>query len=135
MKRFSKILTAFIVIAFASTLIAGAYFQEWQARSDGSTITLEWKTAKEDNVINYVVERKTVNSPSFTEIAYVAPKGDNSYYSYIDENIFKSNGEIYVYHIKIIDNSKTTYSQDISVSHNPSSVVKRTWGMIKAMFR
>ena len=66
----------------------------------------------------------------------VSPKGDNSYYTFTDQNAYKTNDMVFVYRLKIVDNSSVaTYSADVTVSHSISSVYKRTWGSIKAMFR
>lgn len=128
----SKILLVFLLIA---TIYAGAFIQSITARSDGENIILEWKTGEESpSLSKFVVERKTPNN-SFIEIGTVNPKGSNSFYSYIDNNIFKGNDYIFTYRLKIVSsNSQITYSSEVSVSHSISGV-KRTWGSIKAMFR
>jgi hypothetical protein len=119
--------------------MALATLSSFQARSDGGNILLEWKTAKEENLDCFIIQRKTYNG-SYIDIKRIEPQGSNSYYSYTDENAYKTSGTVFIYRLKICDKSSaaqyesTGYSQELSVSHNVSSV-KRTWGSIKAMFR
>jgi hypothetical protein len=114
---------------------AGAYIEYFHARSESDDIRLEWQTGEESNLQKFVIERKTPQS-SYTEIATLNPKGNNSYYSFTDQNAYKTNDIIFVYRLKIVDNNNlASYSADVSVSHSISSVYKRTWGSIKAMFR
>ncbi|WP_337866079.1 hypothetical protein [Ignavibacterium sp.] len=128
----SKIL---LVLTLIASVYAGAFIQSITARSDGENVIVEWKTGEESSSLNkFVVERKTPNN-GFIEIGTVSPKGSNSFYTFIDNNIFKGNDYIFTYRLKIVDNnSQVTYSSEVSVSHSISGV-KRTWGSIKAMFR
>lgn len=130
--KLSTILVTFLLIA---TVYAGAFIQYFQGRSENDNIKLEWQTGEETNLQSFVIERKSVQS-SFTEIATISPKGDNSYYSYVDQNAYKATNNVYTYRLKIIDNnSQASYSNEITVSHSISSIYKKTWGSIKAMFR
>jgi hypothetical protein len=128
----SKILLVLLLIA---SVYAGAFIQSITARSDGENIIVEWKTGEESSSLSkFIVERKTPNN-GFVEIGTVNPKGSNSFYTFVDNNIFKGNDYIFTYRLKIVDsNSQITYSSEVSVSHSISGV-KRTWGSIKAMFR
>lgn len=129
--KLSTIIIAFVIIA---TVYAGAYIEYFHGRSDSEDVRLEWQTGEEANLQKFVIERKTPQS-SFTEITTIAPKGSNSYYSFIDQNAYKTNDIVFVYRLKIVDNnSQVTYSIETTVSHSISGV-KRTWGSIKAMFR
>jgi hypothetical protein len=83
------------------------------------------------------------NNGFYTKIAEKEPKGDNSSYKQIDSEAFIKNiKNIQVqekinlkYKIKVkYDNGTYRESQDIEISYNISSV-KRTWGMIKELFR
>lgn len=129
--KLSTIIITFLIIA---SVYAGAFIQYFHARSESDDIKLEWQTGEETNLSKFVIERKTPQS-AFAEIATINPKGNNSYYSYLDQNAYKSNGVIFNYRLKIVDNnSQVTYSAETTVSHSISGV-KRTWGSIKAMFR
>lgn len=129
--RFLQIL---ITILAATAIFAGTFLEYFHGRSEGEDIRLEWKTKEEVNLQHFKIERKTPQS-SFVEIATVEPKGSNSYYSYIDQSVYKGNNMIFIYKLKIVDtNGQYAYSNEVSVSHSVSGV-KRTWGSIKAMFR
>ena len=130
--KLSTIIVSFLIIA---TVYAGAYIEYFHARSESDNVRLEWQTSEETNLQKFVIERKTPQS-SFTEIASVAPKGNNSNYIFTDQNAYKTNDMVFVYRLKIVDNNdQVTYSADVTVTHSISSVAKRTWGSIKAMFR
>lgn len=124
-----------LILLLITSVFASAFIQSITARSDGENIIVEWKTGEESaSLSKFVVERKTPNN-GFIEIGTVTPKGSNSFYTFVDNNIFKGNDYIFTYRLKIVDNnSQVTYSTEVSVSHSISGV-KRTWGSIKAMFR
>jgi hypothetical protein len=127
-------LVFFIFILFVSTILAGVYLQSFRGHNLGEDIKIEWETGEETNLSQFMIERKTPES-DFVSITAVQPKGSNSYYSYIDESIFKQNDYVFVYRLKIVENNGNyAYSSPITVTLNPSSV-KKTWGSIKAMFR
>ena len=130
--KLSTLIVSFLIIA---TVYAGAYIEYFHARSESDNVRLEWQTSEETNLQKFVIERKTPQS-SFTEVASVAPKGNNSNYIFTDQNAYKTNDMVFVYRLKIVDNNdQVTYSADVTVTHSISSVAKRTWGSIKAMFR
>lgn len=115
-------------------MLAGAFFEFFQARSETGNVRIEWKTGEERDVTSFIIERKSPNS-SFLPIATVQPKGNNSFYSYLDENAYKPNDMIFIYRIKIVTSDNNfSLSKEIAVSHSVSGI-KRTWGSIKAMFR
>lgn len=123
---------------------AQAVIESIVARSDGRAITVEWRTSKETDVAMYEIERSPVNQADFKKIGSVPARNTPQSYRFIDETALAAyssggasvqSGAVYVYRLKIIDTSeKATYSNTISVTHTISSV-RRTWGMIKEMFR
>lgn len=132
----NKILYTFCIITVASVyLFAGAFLTFFHARSENENVAISWQTAEETNITDFVIERKASNSV-FMEIGIVEAKGDNSLYSFIDQNAYKSDDVIFIYRLKIMPNDNTipSYSKEITVSHT-TSVGKRTWGSIKALFR
>ncbi len=123
-----------IISLITTAALAGTFLEYFQGRSEGEDIRLEWKTREEVNLQHFKVERKTPQS-SFVDITTIAPKGNNSYYTYLDQSAYKTDNMLFVYRLKIIDtNGQASYSNEVSVSHSVSGV-KRTWGSIKAMFR
>lgn len=129
-----RTLKIFISLALFTTAFAGAFLEYFQARSEGDNIRIEWRTQEESNLKHFVIERKNPQT-SYIDVTTILPKGSNSYYVYVDENVYKSNDLIFIYRLKIVDNNgQISYSNEITVSHSVSGV-KRTWGSIKAMFR
>ena len=123
-----------LVLFIVSVAFAGAYLDYFQAKSEGDNVKLEWKTGDESNVNHFSIQRRSPQT-SFVEIASVPAKGSNSYYSFVDQSIYKTKDVIFNYQLIIVDNNmQTSSSQIVSVSPNISGV-KRTWGSIKAMFR
>ena len=123
-----------IVLLAVAALYAGTFLEYFHGRSEGDDVRLEWKTREEVSLQHFKIERKTPQN-SFVEISTVQPKGSNSYYTYLDQSAYKTTDMIFIYRLKIVDsNGQTSYSNEVTVSHNVSGV-KRTWGSIKAMFR
>jgi hypothetical protein len=123
-----------VFLLFISVVYAGAFIDYFHARSEGDDVLLEWKTGEESNLQKFVIERKTPQS-GYAEIAFINPKGSDSFYSYVDKNAYKPTDLIFNYRLKILDNNNTaSYSHEVTVSHNVSGV-PRTWGSIKALFR
>jgi len=129
-----KLFQILLVLSIIGTSLAGAFMEYFHARTEGENVKLEWKTGDETNLQNFVIERKTQNS-SYVELTTINPKGSNSFYSFVDESVYKSSDYVFTYRLKIVDNDqKISYSSEVSVSPNISDV-RRTWGSIKAMFR
>jgi hypothetical protein len=123
----------FLLVLFVVTLFAGAELVNFNGYNQGEDIKIEWQTGKETNLKHFIIERKTTES-DFIEIYTIQSKGDNSFYSYLDETAYKQNDFVFIYRLKIVENNGIqSYSTTISVS--PVQGVKRTWGSIKAMFR
>lgn len=129
-----QLLVVFTILSVVGSILAGAHLMRWEVRSQGESVRLEWQTADEINLKNFIIERKTQQSP-YIELVTINPKGSNSTYSYIDESIYKSSDYVFTYRLRITDNDgNVSYSSEISVYPNISGV-KKTWGSIKAMFR
>jgi hypothetical protein len=140
MKRIILILlVVFSFIAYALQVNIDSF----NASSDSKVITIEWKTNDESFIKSYDLER--TSGQLYTKITSLEAKGVPTSYRFIDEsallsaNINKDNSPMnntnYSYRIKIIgkDNS-FVYSNPVNVTHSVSSI-RKTWGMLKEMFR
>jgi hypothetical protein len=138
-----KLLALLVILITATLYSVDGIVEYFTAKSDGSSITIEWKSITEDNAVRYELERASTKQ-SFQKVKTEYAKGAPSYYKYIDEEAFLKSGtndntpqseNLYSYRLKIYykDNS-SSYSNPINVIHNVNSI-KRTWGMIKEMFR
>jgi len=143
---------ALFLISFF-TLLSGFAFTEvltyLKGRVDADAILVEWQSGNEAGVLNYTVERSDIKENDFEELSTISASGNNASYRYRDASVNEiaapgTNGgsgrnkaplaDLYKYRIKINYADAVSYSQSITVTR-PSSGVKRTWGMIKEMFR
>ncbi|MES2764587.1 MAG: hypothetical protein V4642_01865 [Bacteroidota bacterium] len=141
----------FFILIFITSCISAVAFQQdlsyFTAKSDGkSAVVVEWKSSAENGIIQYDIERAGGQDQDFKLVASISPKGSNASYQYIDADAFMRStaaseeqkavaGTTYRYRLKIfLKGTEPTYSNTINVSHSVSSV-RRTWGMIKEMFR
>ncbi|TNE36455.1 hypothetical protein EP342_00480 [bacterium] len=134
---FISIFLILITTLWASTLD----FTRLNARPEGDNVVVEWILGEESGVASYEVYR--ANNGFYTKIADKDAKGDNTSYKFVDVEAFIKNSKSAQVHEKIdlkykikvrYNNGTFKDSQDIEVSYNVSSV-KRTWGMIKELFR
>ena len=117
-----KFLAIFLII---TSSFAGAFLDYFHVRTENDDAVIEWKTSREIDVKNFVIERRDAQS-GFSEIKIIEPKGDNSFYSFRDKAVYKTKDYIFIYRIKIVDNNnQVTYSNEASVSLSISGV-KRT---------
>jgi hypothetical protein len=123
-------LLAFVTLPLRSEQIKSGTFQ---AHSDGENVTLRWVSDDEQNVVRYVIERRTGIDGEFMPIGTMEPRGSSAY-EFVDYSAFRKTVTVYQYRIKIELNQGHVYSGTLSVSHAVSGVL-RTWGSIKALFR
>lgn len=140
MKQLSLIIST-LVIAVVTALAVEATVDYLRARSTGAAVVLEWRSAQENNLMQYEIERAG-DDQIFRYVATISAKGSNQSYTYTDDEAFNKrdgNGNVtatyFTYRLKMVyADQRTGYSTSAGVSHNVSSI-KRTWGMIKEMFR
>ena len=143
---------AFLVITFIFAVAPVAFgftellsYLKGHVESDG--ITLDWQSNNEFGVRTYIIERSEINSDNYKELGTLVATGSNSTYHYRDVNFSgmaqqgassgstnKPLSDLFKYRLKINYGNVISYSQTITVTR-PSAGVKRTWGMIKEMFR
>ncbi len=113
----------------------------FSTKADGNNVSIEWRCSTEKSVQRYEIERST-DGQNFRSIKSIEAHGASLSYSFVDTDVLMKSGDnqrvsssSYYYRLKIVgsDNS-VSYSSISSVVHNLSSV-RRTWGMIKEMFR
>ncbi len=115
------------------------------ASSDGSRITVEWRRSDERDVQNYVIE-KSISGKKFETVHTEKARGNSSGYRWVDDNPYfkdacaKPNNKIqgdgkFSYRVQVLHNDNSrSYSEAVNVTQKINSI-KRTWGMIKEMFR
>lgn len=135
---FAMLFASSVILALAATFSIDSF----SARSDGKNITIEFRTGKEADIAKFEIERSiSTLSPDYKSISTLEARNMPNVYKFVDENAYMRSGStstagnIYLYRIKITGNDGSIqYSAPVSVTHNVSSV-RRTWGMIKDMFR
>ena len=118
----------------ASVALANAEIIEFDAYSLGDRCQLVWRTGREANLQNFIVERSSDGS-SFLSVASVEPEGSRSTYQYTDTCPLAQSSRIFFYRLKILDKDQSfAYSvvREVSLIF---SAFRQTWGSIKAMFR
>jgi hypothetical protein len=142
--RLTMKIKAFIILLvflFVGSLFAVDVLEFFNGYSSGKSIIIEWKSSDEKTVNKYEIERNTPNQ-SFKMIHSEAAKGFSTNYKYIDDEAYsRKNGDVilsqttYCYRIKIVYNDNSyIYSNSVNVTQDVS-IIRRTWGMIKEMFR
>lgn len=131
---------AIVVLLFAATgvsLIAmQGVFSYVKAIPQGDEVTIQWQSTNEYGVRGFDVERRSDDVLEFRRIGRVDPKGAGNTYSYVDDGAFyKGNSnKHFTYRVKALGVSAQQYSPTVTITHEISSV-RKSWGMIKELFR
>lgn len=130
-----------LLLALAGVVpVVGAtvVIDSFTARPQSGAIVVEWRVSREDGVTRYELERSSAASQKFHTLTTVSPKGAPATYTYEDRDVLRPTAtqqSVYTYRIKIVGkDGSTSYSPTVTVAYNVSGV-RRTWGMIKEMFR
>lgn len=125
-------------------IIAGTYsttaiqnvFGTVKATPYGDEILLQWETLNENGIRGFEVERKSDESTEFRKLIHLDSKGTANSYRYVDDGAFfkPTAGKRFTYRVKAVGSSFYQYSSPISITHEVSSV-RKSWGMIKELFR
>ncbi len=124
-----------IALTLAFPLAASAdLIESFTAVSHGQEVYLQWATTQENGVSSFRVQR-SFDGRYFHTLRSLAPTGNNSSYSYIDSDLFKSSLQTFYYRIEIeAANRRVSYSL-VERVELAFSGIRKTWGSIKAMFR
>ncbi len=140
----------FLLLIFSLTGVAFGFTEVLtylKGTPSTDAITLDWQSGIETGIKSYSIERSDIKTSDFKEIGSVSATGNNSTYHYRDVAINGANqngstsnhsamplGDLFKYRIRLNYDNAVSYSQTINVT-KPAAGVKRTWGMIKEMFR
>lgn len=116
---------------------AGAVVSEFRGEPSRNKVTLKWTSEAEINLKGFEIERG-MSKTEMEKLEFVEAKGatvGKVEYTFEDNSVFKSDGRIYYYRLKLLDkDGSSTHSATIEVNPIISSA-RATWGSIKAMFR
>ena len=101
MKKF-KLLIFFTILLNFTILFGSAFVQFFVADSNGDNIILTWQTSDEQNVQQFEILRGP-DKDNLTSIATIASQGNNSSYTYLDKNAYKTNSSFYAYGLVVVD--------------------------------
>jgi len=126
---------AILAVATVSTTAIQGVFGSVKATPYGDEILLQWETVNENGIRGFEVERRSDEITEFRKLIYLDSKGTGSY-QYVDDGAFfkSASGKRFTYRVKAIGQSSYQYSPTISITHEVSSV-RKSWGMIKELFR
>jgi hypothetical protein len=125
-----------LTLVIATALANPSVFSYFRATPQNDDIVVQWRSMNESGVQYYDVERSSEDVPEFRRLERVSAKGGGTSYSYVDNGAFykPSSGKRFSYRIRAYGSSGEQYSPIQTVVHEVSSV-KRSWGMIKELFR
>ncbi len=134
MKRLLGFTALFLSIGLAW---AGAVVSEFRGEPSRNKVTLKWTSEAEINLKGFEIERG-MSKTEMEKLEFVEAKGatvGKTEYTFEDNSVFKNEGRVYYYRLKILDQDGTsTHTATIEVNPIISSA-RATWGSIKAMFR
>lgn len=106
--------------------------EDFRVTNNGADILLEWDMVSLAGVTEFQVFRSINSEPTKSHVVTLPANGQMKY-SYLDDDIFKTEGRVVHYELHIKVNNEVEIITR-SLSHNPTSI-QRTWGSIKSMFR
>jgi hypothetical protein len=111
-------------------------FSTIRAVTQGDNIVITWRTQAEPGVQNFEIERKSDEVTEYRRLGRVIAHGSAATYSFTDDGAFYKNlaGKRFTYRIRAVGPSVDQYSSTATVVHEVSGV-RRSWGMIKELFR
>lgn len=129
-------LTTLLIAALAATTSIGATFVLLRAVPAGDDITIQWRVENENGVTAFEIERRSDDVTEYRRLGRITARGSGTTYSFVDETAFlkPQTGKRFTYRVRTVYSNGALYSPEISVLHEVSSV-KRSWGMIKELFR
>jgi hypothetical protein len=135
MKRIFLPIATMLVLA-SSLAFAYEVFNYVRAVPQGNDIVVQWKTVQESGVVSFEIERKSEEVTEFRRLGRVMAKGNGSNYTFVDDGAFfkPQAGKRFTYRIKAVGSTMEAFSDNATVVHEVSSV-RRSWGMIKELFR
>jgi hypothetical protein len=133
--RYSIVLLALLCIAFPATGTQ-SIFNYVKASPYGDEVLLQWETMEESGIKSFEIERKSDETVNYSMIARIDPKGRKSVYNYIDNGAFYKTdaGKHFTYRLKAVGSGTDQFSPAITITHDVSGV-RKSWGMIKELFR
>jgi len=128
--------TVLVVLGTVSTPAVQGVFGTVRATPYGNEILVQWETVNENGIQGFEVERRSDEITEFRKLIRLDAKGGANAYRYVDDGAFfkSTSGKRFTYRVKALGGSHYQYSPAITITHEVSSV-RKSWGMIKELFR
>lgn len=132
----AAVVAALIVGSAVSLVAMQGVFNYVKAMPQGDEVSIQWQTSNEYGVQSFEIERRSEDVNEFRRMGRIDARGAGSTYTYVDDGAFyKSNGnKHFTYRVKAIGTSVQQYSPTITITHDVSGV-RKSWGMLKELFR
>jgi hypothetical protein len=130
-----QILLALLLTAVGA--IAGSgIFNYVKATSQGEDVVVQWRSSAEMGVTNFEIERSSDEAIEFRKLGQVVARGSGNTYTFTDNGAFykSQSAHRFTYRIKATGQSGDQYSAPTTILHEVSGI-RRSWGMIKELFR
>lgn len=134
MKRL--VLYFFVCISFVSAMPFSVSLSRFEARIVNNEMNVFWQANDEQQVRDFIIERKAQYDVAFKEVKRQTADGRNRLYQFIDLDLYKTTASEQVqYRIRIqLKDGSVVTSNVLNAMYTPTAV-RRTWGSIKAMFQ
>lgn len=111
-------------------------FSYVRATAQSEQVVVEWRTGTESGIYSFDIERKSEETSEYRKIARIDARGGSNSYTYNDRTAFlkPDAAKSFNYRIKAVGVGTETYSSTVTITQEVSSV-RRSWGMIKELFR
>lgn len=111
-------------------------FSYVRATAQSEQVVVEWRTGTEAGIYSFDIERKSEETSQYRKIARVDARGGSNNYVYNDRTAFlkPDAAKSLSYRVKAVGVGTESYSSTVTISQEVSSV-RRSWGMIKELFR
>ncbi len=125
-----------LAVSCVTAVAMQSLFSYVKASPYGDEVLIQWQTQDESNIQSFEIERKSDEAMDYKKIGRIDAKGRGGVYTYIDNGAFYKTEKAtqFTYRLKGVGNGTQLYSPTITITHEVSSV-RKSWGMIKELFR
>ncbi|MEX1055078.1 MAG: hypothetical protein WED81_03550 [Rhodothermales bacterium] len=136
MIRGSILIALVVAVAGWGMLFSSVRLSMFTVDAENSDLIIKWQANVEEEVAQYQVKRLTRLDNDFVEIAKIPAQGANKLYVFRDDKIYKTAAETVEYELVAVSaDGRTEISLGRRQTAYTPTAVRRTWGIIKAMFQ
>ena len=135
--KFLLPISLLILLTAASWRLGKVEIGMFEVREENGDFVTTWTTTLEEDVREFEVVRRSPSSPNDTFVPVkdpLKPRADRTY-SVRDTQVFKSGQEKLDYRLEVVYNNGVREVLRTQSVNYTTTVVRRTWGSLKAMFQ